>query len=130
MAMIVPALLANLVVTLSPINNNHGPILYSVYDNPQSWEKQDHSLLDGSVPSVEGAVTIRLALAPGTYAFTAFHDENSNGKLDTNFLGFPTEYFGISNITRKLWSQPEWSEVKFDVQDGQTVDLQVLMKLQ
>jgi uncharacterized protein (DUF2141 family) len=128
--MLVPALLANLVVTLSPINNNHGPILYSVYDNEESWSKQDDALVDGSVPSVEGEVTIQLTLQPGTYAFACFHDENSNGRLDTNILGFPTEYFGISNITRKLWSQPQWSEVKFDIAPDQVVDLHVLMKLQ
>ena len=28
---------------------------------------------------------------------TAFHDENSNGKLDTNFFGFPLEGFAFSN---------------------------------
>lgn len=27
----------------------------------------------------------------GTYAVSAFHDENSNGKMDTNFMGIPRE---------------------------------------
>jgi uncharacterized protein (DUF2141 family) len=27
----------------------------------------------------------------GTYAIAVFHDENSNGKLDTNFMGMPSE---------------------------------------
>jgi uncharacterized protein (DUF2141 family) len=27
----------------------------------------------------------------GTYAISVFHDENSNGKLDTNFMGIPRE---------------------------------------
>ena len=27
-------------------------------------------------------------IAPGSYPVSAFHDENSNGKLDTKFMGF------------------------------------------
>jgi uncharacterized protein (DUF2141 family) len=126
----IAAAVATLVVTLAPVENAKGPILYSVYDNEQSWTKQEKSRLDGSVAAMKGQVRIELSLAPGTYAFTAFHDENSNGKLDTNFLGFPKEYFGISNIARTLWSQPAWDEVKFDLVEGQTKDLQLLMKLQ
>ncbi|MFI9650852.1 DUF2141 domain-containing protein [Guyparkeria halopsychrophila] len=29
--------------------------------------------------------------APGTYALAVIHDENMNGKLDTQWLGIPTE---------------------------------------
>jgi uncharacterized protein (DUF2141 family) len=124
------ALIATLVVTLSPVNNNRGPILYSVYDNEEAWNKQDRPRLEGAVPSQEGEVGIQLTLAPGTYAFTAFHDENSNGNLDTNFLGMPKEFFGISNITRTLWSQPAWDEVKFDIAEGEPRELKILLKLQ
>jgi uncharacterized protein (DUF2141 family) len=30
-------------------------------------------------------------IQPGTYALAVIHDENRNGKLDTNWLGIPTE---------------------------------------
>jgi len=36
-------------------------------------------------------------VAAGTYAVSAFHDENSNGKLDRNFMGIPREGVGASN---------------------------------
>ena len=36
-------------------------------------------------------------IPPGTYALTVIHDENMNGKLDTNRLGIPTEGYGFSN---------------------------------
>ena len=39
-------------------------------------------------------------IAPGTYAASAFHDENSNGKLDTNFMGIPREGVAASNDAR------------------------------
>ena len=36
-------------------------------------------------------------IPPGTYALAVIHDENMNGKLDTNWLGIPTEGYGFSN---------------------------------
>ena len=33
----------------------------------------------------------------GTYAIAVYHDENSDGELDTNFFGKPTEKTGASN---------------------------------
>lgn len=36
-------------------------------------------------------------IPPGTYALAVIHDENVNGKLDTNRLGTPTEGYGFSN---------------------------------
>jgi uncharacterized protein (DUF2141 family) len=30
-------------------------------------------------------------IAPKTYAVSVFHNENSSGKIDTNFLGIPRE---------------------------------------
>jgi uncharacterized protein (DUF2141 family) len=36
-------------------------------------------------------------IPPGTYALAIIHGENSTGKLDTNWLGIPTEGYGFSN---------------------------------
>ncbi|MCB2089061.1 MAG: DUF2141 domain-containing protein [Sphingomonadaceae bacterium] len=36
-------------------------------------------------------------VAPGQYAVTIQHDEDSDGKLDTNFIGMPKEGVGVSN---------------------------------
>jgi hypothetical protein len=36
-------------------------------------------------------------LKPGLYAVFAYHDANDNSRLDTNFMGLPTEGVGYSN---------------------------------
>ena len=46
------------------------------------------------------------SLPPGPYALAVFQDENDNGRLDTNFLGFPTERFGFSNNARRMMFFP------------------------
>src|SRR5688572_10781370 len=36
-------------------------------------------------------------LKDGKYAIRYIHDENANGKLDTNWMGIPVEGYGFSN---------------------------------
>lgn len=55
---------------------------------------------------------------PGTYAFAFFHDENENGKLDTNFLGMPSEGVGASNDAHSTFGPPKWDDARFEHKDG------------
>ncbi len=55
---------------------------------------------------------------PGTYAITAIHDLNDNGKLDKNFLGVPTEPYGFSNDARGTMSAPKFSAASFAYSGG------------
>lgn len=49
----------------------------------------------------------------GEYAVKTCHDENNNGKLDTNFMGIPDEKYGISNNVRGTLGLPDWKDAKF-----------------
>lgn len=51
----------------------------------------------------------------GEYAFTVHHDENANGKMDTNFLGIPDEGYGVSNDAKGVVGvgPPSWIDGKF-----------------
>lgn len=50
---------------------------------------------------------------PGTYAVGFLHDENANGKMDTNFFGAPTEGYGASNNARGSMGPPKFDDAKF-----------------
>ncbi len=50
----------------------------------------------------------------GSYAIAAFHDANSNGKLDKNFMGIPVEPYGFSNNPLARWNSPPFQESQFD----------------
>ena len=52
-------------------------------------------------------------IAPGTYAVSVYHDENSNDKLDTNFLGIPREGVGASNNAHGHMGPPKFDSAKF-----------------
>jgi uncharacterized protein (DUF2141 family) len=63
-------------------------------------------------------------IAPGTYALAVVHDENMNGKLDTKWLGIPTEGYGFSNDAKALLSAPTFSAASFSY-DGQNLDMTI-----
>lgn len=63
-------------------------------------------------------------IPPGTYALAVVHDENMNGKLDTNFLGIPTEGYGFSNDVTAVLGPPAYSAASFSY-DGKTLDLTI-----
>jgi uncharacterized protein (DUF2141 family) len=54
-------------------------------------------------------------LKAGTYAVMLMHDENNNGKLDSNILGIPKEGYGFSNNPHVM-RQPTFDETKFSVE--------------
>ena len=61
-------------------------------------------------------------IPPGTYAMAVVHDENMNGKLDTNWLGIPTEGYGFSNDAQGVVGAPSFSAASFPY-DGRSLDL-------
>lgn len=55
----------------------------------------------------------------GTYAVAIRHDENGNGKLDTNFFGMPERGGGTSNNPRTSFGLPLFKNASFMLgQDG------------
>lgn len=63
----------------------------------------------------------------GTYGISAFHDEDNDGRLDTNLVGYPLEEYCASNNARNLMSAPSWSDAKFKYRGG-TQRLRGVMK--
>ena len=53
-------------------------------------------------------------LAPGVYALSLFHDENTNFNFDLNFVGLPKEGYGFSNNLKPLGA-PKFAEAQFKI---------------
>jgi len=63
-------------------------------------------------------------VGPGRYAISTFHDENSNGKLDRNFIGIPREGVGASNNAVGHFGPPKFDEAAFQYSGG-VLDLKI-----
>jgi hypothetical protein len=63
--------------------------------------------------SVKGVLTVKFGLEPGIVGFALLDDENSNGKMDYNFIRYPLEGFGFSNYYHKGFTKPNLDEFSF-----------------
>ena len=54
-------------------------------------------------------------LPQGVYSVSLIHDENMNGKLDTNLFGMPVEGYGFSNNPKKRTGKPGFDETNFQL---------------
>jgi uncharacterized protein (DUF2141 family) len=63
------------------------------------------------------------SVADGTYAVALFHDENGDGKLDTNVLGIPREGVGVSNNKLRSFGPPKWDDAKFELKGDLVLDV-------
>ncbi len=78
-------------------------------------------------PAEAGSMTLCVA-APenGRYAVVVYHDENDNHKFDRNWIGLPTEGFGVSNDPTLFLAPPSFEESSFEVgEDIVHVDVDV-----
>lgn len=61
----------------------------------------------------------------GRYALMVIHDENGNGRLDTNLVGMPVEGYGFSNNPRVM-RKPTFEEAAFDLgADALALDISI-----
>jgi uncharacterized protein (DUF2141 family) len=58
-------------------------------------------------------------------AIKVFHDENNNGKLDTGWLGIPTEGWGVSNNVKAIMGPPSFQKMLFNPAKIKTVSIQL-----
>jgi len=86
-----------LTVEIVDARSTQGSIDAALYNSEAGWMKLPQAVgSQKSAPSGEKTVLVFSGLQPGLYAFSCYHDENGNGKLDTNMLGMPTERYGFT----------------------------------
>ncbi|MCP3958751.1 MAG: DUF2141 domain-containing protein [bacterium] len=65
-------------------------------------------------------------VAPGAYGVSSYHDENGNGKLDSNFFRIPKEGTAASNDARGKMGPPKFADARF-VYEGGILELEATM---
>ncbi len=99
-----------LTIEISALRNNRGEVLLELSN--EKGEKAGGYLT--SIVEKSGIIRIE-NLNAGKYAFKYFHDENSNKKLDTNWIGIPREGYGFSNNAKGKFGPPSFKEMIFKI---------------
>ncbi|SDR14113.1 DUF2141 domain-containing protein [Pseudoxanthomonas sp. CF125] len=109
------ALAGDLTVKLHGIRAQTGLVKVAVVDSQEAWDGKAAPVQADGVPAQgeEASFTFK-DLKPGNYAVMITHDENGNGKMDTNVMGMPLEGYGFSN-NPQVMRKPTWDEARFQV---------------
>ena len=115
-----------LIAEVSEIKGTEGAIFVGLYTSAENFPETEKSY-NARIVKVTGekAVATFEDIAPGTYAIAVFHDTNSNSKLDTNFLGIPSEGYGFSNNVSGTFGPPDFEDASFKFDDDRTVEIKM-----
>lgn len=110
-------------IEVTNINSEEGVILIGLFDSEKNFLKS--SVKEEKIKATKGKLKVSFENIPsGTYTISVIHDENSNGNLDTNFMGIPNEPYGISMEGKNMFGPPSYSKAKFEVSD-KNIDLTI-----
>jgi len=96
------------------LRNDHGQVGCSLFNDPTGFPRHGNVFRHVWAP-IHGdrAVCEFPGIPAGTYAAAVFHDENSDGKFNTNMFGMPLEGYGFSNDAPVRFGPPSFEAASF-----------------
>ena len=111
---------ATIIIKITGLRSEKGQVRIAVFNSSETW-LGEHPVYSSTIKVDGQTVTWTINDVPyGDYGIAAFHDENSNGKMDKNFVGIPKEPYGFSNNLTVILRAPRWEKGKFAVQNPTT----------
>lgn len=108
-----------LVVNFSGLRSNDGQVLMKIVD-------QNEVKVSGHVLKIRNnKASLSLKLKEGSYAISAFHDKNSDKKLNTNSVGIPKEAYGFSNNARGWFGPPDLEDQLIKVNKNLKIEIEL-----
>jgi uncharacterized protein (DUF2141 family) len=107
---------ADVVVRITGLSEPLGKVGCSLFAGPAGFPMDNAGARQVWQAADAKGVTCRYTDVPeGTYAVAIGHDLNGNKRVDTNFIGMPTEQWGVSNNARPSLRAPRFDEAQFRV---------------
>lgn len=117
----------NLTVHVEGVNRTAGNIGVLVFRGDKGWpEDNDAAFRRVVVPAHPGTVVVQVPNLPaGDYAVAVGHDTNVNHHVDKNWLGKPTEQWGMSNNPHAVVRAPAFTKAKFTLTQSSDIHIQL-----
>lgn len=116
-------------VTVENVASDKGTIVADLHDDvKENFLVWDKVVLRVRADAKKGETTFCMPLTkPGEYSIAIYHDKNNNKKFDKNFLGIPSEHFGMSNNPKFGLKSPEYEQAAFTVPEtGSNINIRLL----
>jgi uncharacterized protein (DUF2141 family) len=118
-----------LTINVTALKNSKGQVIIDIFNNDNGYPmKTENAILRKklTIPEDGNVVFYIDGLEKGEYAFALIHDENSNNKLDLNFIGIPKEGAGASNYAKGIMGPPDYKDAKFNFNKSKEVTIKML----
>jgi len=117
-----------LVVNFVGLQSNKGKVKVALCNSSTNYDDHKSPYIGRDIKIENNKAVIEFDQLPyGEYAIKAFHDEDENDDLNTNFLGIPTEDYGFSNNARGMFGPPSWEKAKLKLNSAKKV-IEVILK--
>jgi len=111
-----PSPTGTLTLVVSGLESDEGHALCALFRTKEAWLKDAAYRARASI--AKGSATcVFEGVPPGTFAASAFHDENDSGDLDKNLLGIPSEGVCASMGATGRFGPPRFEDARFST-DG------------
>lgn len=116
-----------LTIQITNVKSSQGKLMIAVFNKGDGFPGITKNAVDKkAVAATKGTTQVIFENLPtGTYAIAIFHDENGDGKLNSNLMGIPKEDYGFSNNARSAFSAPTFQEAAFVHKQVQTISIKV-----
>ena len=111
----------DLTVEVLNAKSNQGTVNGALYGSEAAWLKDGQALQGVREAAAAKTVLVYRDLPAGSYAVSLFHDENGNGKLDSNPAGIPRERYGFSRDARGHMGAPKFADAAVELQRDTTI---------
>ena len=121
-----PSLTTQIILEVYGIENLDGDLFIAINNSSEQFISNTECYRDTIIDITSNSMIVSIEdVISGTYAVSIFHDENGDGELNLGFLNIPDEGFGFSNNPAIGFSQPNFNDCEFVVEEGQSVTVPI-----
>ncbi len=101
------------------LRSTRGKILAYVWNQGDGFPSEKQKTLKIAEVAIRGGqaeVDVEVPASETRLAVSVMHDENGNGKMDSNFLGIPLEGYATSNnVPHSMVGPPRYKDAEFEI---------------
>ena len=113
-----------LTIEVSVTKYHKGNILLALYNSEEDYMEKVYKSSTATVKDGKAIIEFK-EIAKGNYAFSLFHDVNSNNKLDKNFFGIPKEPYAFSNNEKGSFGPPKYKKAQFSIHSNKNLNVTI-----
>ena len=117
---------ASLTIVINGIEPIKGRLEIGIYNRADVFPEVGKQYKQVFQPVWARTEKVKVSLPIGEYAVAVYHDEDTNGKCDKNFIGIPTEAYGFLLNFKLRFSAPGFDDAKFKLKRDTTIVIDLI----